>query len=189
MPREGGASSTPRRLGPAQWALGYWIVRPCAQLRTRRTMTGKFEEAELQHTRAFVLEAEIAGGNALIRRDVAGLAAEHELAELHDVGLIRDLERGLRVLLDQQHGDAGGTQLGDDAENVGDDDRGEAEARLVQHQELGLAHQRAAHRKHLLLAAGERAGELLAPLLEPRKQRVNPLHRRFRLASLDAEGS
>ncbi|OSI63829.1 hypothetical protein BSZ22_29800 [Bradyrhizobium canariense] len=29
----------------AQRSLEYWIVRPCAQLRTRRTMTDEFEEA------------------------------------------------------------------------------------------------------------------------------------------------
>ena len=38
--------------------------------------------------------------------------------------------------------------------------------RLVQHQQLGLAHQRAAHGQHLLLAAGERACHLLAALLQ-----------------------
>ncbi|MBR1178518.1 hypothetical protein JQ617_31450 [Bradyrhizobium sp. KB893862 SZCCT0404] len=42
------------------------------------------------------LEAEIARRYPLICRDVAGLAAEHELAEFHHIGLVRDLQRGLR---------------------------------------------------------------------------------------------
>ena len=57
------------------------------------------------------------------------------------------------------------------------------------HQELWGAHQRAAHREHLLLAAGERAGKLLAPLLQPRKQGVNPFLRGLCLASLGASGT
>ena len=38
---------------------------------------------------------------------------------------------------------------------------------------LGLAHERAAHREHLLLAAGERAGDLTAALLQAREALVN----------------
>ncbi len=41
--------------------------------------------------------------------------------------------------------------------DVADDHRGEAEADLVAEQKLGVRHQRAADRHHLLLAAGERA--------------------------------
>src|SRR3954464_11403832 len=46
------------------------------------------EREKLKHARAFGLEAEIARRHAFVRRDVAGLAAEHELAELHHIGLI-----------------------------------------------------------------------------------------------------
>ena len=42
IPREGGVSSTPRHQGLTSAAAGYWIVRPSAQLRTRRTMTTEF---------------------------------------------------------------------------------------------------------------------------------------------------
>ena len=45
-----------------------------------------------------------------------------------------------------------------------DDQRREAEKRLVEEQQARLAHQRAADRQHLLLAAGQRSGGLLAPL-------------------------
>ena len=51
----------------------------------------------------------------------------------------------------------------------------EPEARLVEHQQPRLAHQRAAERQHLPFAARKRAGELMAPLGKPGKQRVDPL--------------
>ncbi|MYV86904.1 hypothetical protein GTH44_34280 [Bradyrhizobium japonicum] len=38
IPREGGESSTPRPLRIPLPSLEYWIARPRAQLRTRRTM-------------------------------------------------------------------------------------------------------------------------------------------------------
>ena len=52
------------------------------------------------------------------------------------------------------------------------------ERRLVQHQQLRLAHQRAADREHLPLAAGHRAGALVAPLLQLRKDLVDALEQR-----------
>jgi DNA polymerase-3 subunit alpha len=47
--------------------------------------------------------------------------------------------------------------------------------RLVQHHEPGPRHQGARQRQHLLLPARERAGELLAPLAQPRKAVVHTL--------------
>ena len=54
----------------------------------------------------------------------------------------------------------------------------EPEARLVEHKEPRLAHQRTAKRQHLPLAAGQGAGELMAPLGEARKHRVDALEQR-----------
>ena len=48
--------------------------------------------------------------------------------------------------------------------------RRQAERQLVDHQQLGPGHERAAERQHLLLAAGEVAGHLVAALLEDREQ-------------------
>ena len=56
-------------------------------------------------------------------------------------------------------------ELGDDAEDLLDHERREAERGLVHQQEARPRHQRARDREHLLLAAGQRAGELLAALL------------------------
>ena len=49
--------------------------------------------------------------------------------------------------------------------------------RLVEHHQLGVGHQRAGHLEQLALAAGERAGEVLALLdqQEPLEQVVGPL--------------
>ena len=55
------------------------------------------------------------------------------------------------------------------------DGRGEPERGLVEHDELRRAHEAAADREHLLLAARERPGRLPAALGEPREQREHPL--------------
>ena len=60
--------------------------------------------------------------------------------------------------------------LRDGAADLGDDERREAFGRLVQQQEPRVAHQRAADREHLLLAARERARVLLDALAQPRKK-------------------
>ena len=69
----------------------------------------------------------------------------------------------------EQNRNALRVDLPDDLENPRDDLRREAERRLVEHQQLRFAHQRAADGKHLLLAAGERSAELLAALHQQRK--------------------
>ena len=56
------------------------------------------------------------------------------------------------------------------------DERGKTEARFVEHEQLWLGHQRAAHGQHLPLAAGERAGELRAALLQTRKGAEDLVH-------------
>ena len=61
-------------------------------------------------------------------------------------------------------------ELLDDLEDRLDDDRRKTHRRLVEHQQRRLAHQRAAHREHLLLAAGERAALLGDALLEAREE-------------------
>ena len=58
-------------------------------------------------------------------------------------------------------------ELLDDAENLVNDDGGQAHGGLIQHHQLGMGHQRPGHGQHLLLAAGQGACHLLAPLLQP----------------------
>ena len=56
-----------------------------------------------------------------------------------------------------------------------DDGRRQAEAGLVEQQQLGIAHQRTADRQHLALATGHRSGALFAPFGEPREHCVDAL--------------
>src|SRR3712207_7034198 len=67
------------------------------------------------------------------------------------------------------------SDLADDLVDAVDDHRGQAQRRLVEEQQLGLGHQRAADGQHLLLAAGHRAALLPLALLEAREQRVDPV--------------
>src|SRR6185369_3678014 len=128
--------------------------------------------ARAPHSRSALLatRAEIRLDDARVACQLGRGPLERDLAHLEDVAVVGDLERGARVLLDEQDGDAGRAQSGDRREDVADDERREAEARLVEHQEPGLAHQRAADREHLPLASGERPGELRTALFEAREE-------------------
>mmetsp|Transcript_5849 Transcript_5849/g.22958 ORF Transcript_5849/g.22958 Transcript_5849/m.22958 type:complete len:216 (-) Transcript_5849:50-697(-) len=89
--------------------------------------------------------------------------------------MVSHAQRGAGVLLDQQDADAAGTQGVDDGEDLAHDQRRQAQAGFVQHQQFGLAHQRAAQGQHLALAAGQRAGRLRAALLQAREAGVDAL--------------
>ena len=65
-----------------------------------------------------------------------------------------ELERVEGVLLDQKHRDAlVPVEVGDRVEDLLDEQRREAERRLVEQQQARPTHQRARDRQHLLLAA------------------------------------
>jgi hypothetical protein len=89
--------------------------------------------------------------------------------------VVGGLEREVDRLLGEQDGLAVLVKRGEAVVHRVDDRRREAEARLVEQQQLGLAHQRAADRQHLALAARHGAGALQPPLGEPREHRVDPL--------------
>ena len=85
-------------------------------------------------------------------------------------------ERDPRVLLDDEHGEPFLlVQLADDPEELAHDQRREAERRLVEQEQARAAHERAAEREHLLLAARERPGALPATLDHPREVLGDPL--------------
>ena len=99
--------------------------------------------------------------------------AERDAADLEHVRGLRELQRDVRVLLDDEHGQALVlVQLLDDPEDLGDEERREAERRLVEQQQPRPLHECAREREHLLLAAAERPGLLAAPLLDPREVRL-----------------
>ena len=65
----------------------------------------------------------------------------------------------------------------DGAPDLLGDQRRQPLGRLVDEDQVGVGHQRAADRQHLLLAAGELVAAVAAPLGEAREQRENPLQR------------
>ena len=120
-----------------------------------------------------------------LSRSACDAALEHDAARLHDVAVLRHRQRHDGVLLDQQHGQLLlRNQPLHDAEDLLDQHRRQAERGLVEQHDLGLRHQRAADRQHLLLAAGEVARELVAPLLEQRKVGIDALDAARDLARL-----
>src|SRR3989441_12415511 len=116
-----------------------------------------------------------------------GLADPGVLGELgrrafgHDASLLEDVPaggdgKGLDdVLLDEQHRHAFGVDTRDHLEHLIDDLWREAERRLVEEEEPRTGHEGPPDRHHLLLPAGEGAGELSPALVQDRKGRVHAL--------------
>ena len=96
-------------------------------------------------------------------------AGHGDAAGLEDVAAVGDLQRAEGVLLDEEHGDVERLHALHHVEDLGDEDRGEAHRRLVEQEARGAAHQRAGDGEHLLLAAGEAAGDEVALLLQDRE--------------------
>ena len=87
-----------------------------------------------------------------------------------------EFERVVGVLLDDKHGEAVLPVQGTDRiEDLAGDQRCEAERGSSSRPLPGAAHQCAADREHLLLAARQRAATLGQPLPQPRKQREHAL--------------
>ena len=81
------------------------------------------------------------------------------------------------VLLDEQYRHALLVHGTDNVEDTLHHQRRQAQRRLIQHQQLGTAHQGPPHSQHLLLAAGQGAGILLHALLQAGKMREHHVHR------------
>ena len=76
-----------------------------------------------------------------------------DVARVEDDDVVGDVENELRVLLDQHDRQAAFLELADGGHHLGDDLRRQALRRLVHQEHARIAHQRAADRQHLLLAA------------------------------------
>src|SRR3984957_17217125 len=85
-------------------------------------------------------------------------ALEHDAPVAHHVDAMRYPHRDREFLLYQQDGDAAPGDFGDEVADLLHDQRREALGGLVDHDQLRVAHQRAANRQHLLFAAGQHAG-------------------------------
>ena len=102
--------------------------------------------------------------DVLVAEQLLGLAVHDDLARFEDVAVLGDRQRHHGVLFDQQHRHALLIDVDDDVANLFDQHRGETERRFVENEEFGVGHERTADGEHLLLAARQVAGGLLAPL-------------------------
>src|SRR5712691_6968473 len=111
---------------------------------------------------------EVGLADAFVAAKLSALALDRHLTHLQHVRAGCSVERDVRVLLDDEHREAVvGIELLDDAEDLLDGRRREPERRLVEHQQPWAADERAGEREHLLLSAAERAGLLVAAVLQP----------------------
>src|SRR6266702_4665583 len=94
----------------------------------------------------------------------------HDLSVLHDVIAVRDGRGEVKILLDQENGEALRLERADGLADLLDDDRRETLGRLVEQQEPRPGAQDAGDRQHLLLAAGELGALAAQALLEVGKQ-------------------
>src|SRR6266446_2432446 len=101
------------------------------------------------------------------RRDQLFWRAERDdLAVIHDRDSVAQALGFFHVMRGEQYGAARGPKAADDLPQLAARLRIETCRRLVQKEQLGLAHQRACHREPLLLPAGERHYARLPLLLE-----------------------
>src|SRR6516164_781499 len=117
-----------------------------------------------------------------------GMARERDAPFLQTEHFLRCPERLHDVLLDNDQGAAFGDNRGETRIEVAHHDRREAEAELVAEKKAWIRHQRAADRRHLLLAAGKRAAGQMAALGEHGKELIDAREApRSRSAKLPAD--
>src|SRR5208337_5095366 len=104
---------------------------------------------------------------------LGGMAGESDPALLQAVDLFRRMERLDDILLDNDEGNRFGDDLRQAGIEVAHHDRRKAKAELIAQQQAWVRHQRAADRRHLLLAAGERRAGQMPALGERGKQLVD----------------
>src|SRR5436305_1359028 len=114
--------------------------------------------------------AEIELAHVAITGELLDRAVDDNFALFHDVSVACDGKRNGGVLLDEQDRHAAfRVDAPDDAENLLDQHRRQAERRLVHEDELRPRDQRPTQSQHLLLAAGEIAGDTAAAVTQARK--------------------
>src|SRR6185437_178304 len=118
---------------------------------------------------------EICGAHLAVMEELAARPGQDDAAGLHDIGTVRQAQRVMRVLLDEEHRDVLLlVDLADHFEDLLDDQRRQAERGLVEQEKPRPAHQGTGDRQHLLLAAGKRAAALHLAALQEGKKREDP---------------
>src|SRR5258708_6801882 len=120
-------------------------------------------------------DAEILRDQLFIVQNIAGIADEHTASGVEDDRLVRNVERQLDILFDENDGLPFLFQSSDGAADFGDDQGRKAFRRFIEQKHPWIAHQRAPDRKHLLFSAGKRAGILRVAFAQPREQGVDPV--------------
>src|SRR5260370_21762418 len=92
--------------------------------------------------------AKIGALDDFVLRQFTGISGERHATLFHEIEMVRDLERQMGILLDQENRHTLAVQFGDDAEDFLDDDRSQAEPRLIHHQKPRPRHHPAPHRQH-----------------------------------------
>src|SRR5215211_8020068 len=94
--------------------------------------------------------AEVGIADGFVLSQLGARALDRDAPDLEHVCAAGRAERELRVLLDDEHGETFLlVQLGDDLEELADDQRREAERRLVEQEQARLRHERPGQREHL----------------------------------------
>src|SRR5690242_9695712 len=115
-------------------------------------------------------DAEVAPDELVVSAHFVHAAAEDDAAGVEDRHLVGEVEGEAHVLLDQHDRVALGLEPRDGAPDLRDDEGREAFRGLVHEHDARIAHEPAADREHLLLAAGKRARGLQGPLSEAGKE-------------------
>src|SRR6266850_5873534 len=116
-----------------------WRGLPFARLRLRPLNTLASAKVRLPHPR--------------VARQRGRLAFERDAPVLQDIGAVRELQRGERVLLDEQEGKPRALELAQALEDLLPHERRKSQRRLVQHQHARPRHHGAPDGEHLLFAA------------------------------------
>src|SRR2546426_4287641 len=114
--------------------------------------------------------------HAWISQQGRTISGKSDAPGLEHVATVAQLERFHHALLDEQDGETPrAADAVDGLEDLLDDPGPESLRRLVEEEKIGLGHEATPERQHLLLAPGERASELAAPLPEHGKKREHGL--------------
>ena len=95
------------------------------------------------------------------------------MPRFHDIRLVGDLQRHIRVLFVEKHGDTFVVDRADNFENILHHQRRKTQRRLIHHDQPRAAHQCTSDRQHLLFTAGKRARLLPMSLLQAGEQTVH----------------
>src|SRR3989344_5358480 len=126
---------------------------------------------------ALLLHAEVELLDVLLLAQPRAGVFHHDAAVLQHVAVVRCIERHVGVLLHQQDGGAALTvDAHHDLEDLLGQLRRQTQAGFIKQDQVGVGHERAADRQHLLLAAREQTGVLRSALLEDGKVGIDRLH-------------